>query len=85
MLRWAHFLFSGEKFRMENEILEANSTDEQTVKEKKCIWPIVEGIIITIILSYFDADSIVIVLLWIANIVFLLEDRIKTRSLNITF
>ena len=63
----------------DNEI----SKESEMVQKKKSIWPIIEGIILTFVLAYFNADLSVIVLLWITNIVFILEERIENKISNL--
>ena len=77
-----------ENEKNQDEILaetQSNAELPELYNKTKRIWPIIEGMILTLILLFLDADTSVIVLLWITNIVFLIEERIKTPLVNLIF
>ena len=62
---------------MENECETYEETAVNKDKSKK-VWLIIEAIILTIILKYFDASFSTILIVWLVNVLCLVEDKINS-------
>lgn len=71
------------EMEVNNEDTIKTRESDKTEKSNNYLWPIVEGIILTVILIYFNAGIFTIGLLWIINVIFILEECIDITFLKI--